>query len=269
MTNLKEYDKENIHENCRKAIQPYLANPEFNPEFIYAKSTAAAGLCAWVINIMKFYEVFKEVEPKRLALEDANAELAAAQDKLAGIQAKITELEKSLGKLTAKFQEATEAKLRCQAEADATNLTIELANRLVNGLASENVRWAESIKELNIKKNMLPGDTLLVSSFVSYLGCFTKSYRVDLIAKYWTKYLQSKKDEIPTSDELQPLSLLTDDASIAGWNNEGLPNDLMSIENATILTNCERWPLIIDPQLQGIKWIKNRYQENLKVGSRI
>jgi dynein heavy chain len=39
----------------------------------------------------------------------------------------------------------------------------------------------------------------------------------------------------------------------------------MSTENATILTSCERWPLMIDPQLQGIKWIKNRYGADLKV----
>ena len=33
----------------------------------------------------------------------------------------------------------------------------------------------------------------------------------------------------------------------------------MSRQNAAILINCERWPLMIDPQLQGIKWIKARY----------
>jgi len=59
--------------------------------------------------------------------------------------------------------------------------------------------------------------------------------------------------------------MLTDPATVAGWNNEGLPNDRMSTENATILTNSERWPLMIDPQLQGIKWIKSKYGENLVV----
>lgn len=45
----------------------------------------------------------------------------------------------------------------------------------------------------------------------------------------------------------------------------GLPTDRMSSENAMILTNSSRWPLIIDPQLQGIKWIKNKYGQDLRV----
>ena len=52
---------------------------------------------------------------------------------------------------------------------------------------------------------------------------------------------------------------------IAQWNNEDLPSDRMSTENATILLNAERWPLMIDPQLQGIKWIKTREGKQLKI----
>lgn len=54
-----------------------------------SKSTAAAGLCSWCLNIVRFYEVYCEVEPKRLALAEANAELAEAQEKLARIKKKI------------------------------------------------------------------------------------------------------------------------------------------------------------------------------------
>lgn len=60
------------------------------------------------------------------------------------------------------------------------------------------------------------------------------------------------------------MTLLTDDADVATWNNQGLPSDRMSTENATILCNTERWPLIVDAQLQGIKWIKNKYGSELK-----
>jgi dynein heavy chain len=36
-------------------------------------------------------------------------------------------------------------------------------------------------------------------------------------------------------------------------------------ENATILMNSQRWPLMIDPQLQGIKWIKAMQGGEMKV----
>lgn len=66
-----------------------LEDPEFQPDLVASKSYAAAGLCSWVLNIVKFYEVYCEVEPKRQALSKANAELAAAQEKLTAIKNKI------------------------------------------------------------------------------------------------------------------------------------------------------------------------------------
>jgi len=262
---LINYDKENIHENCLKAIKPYLDNPEFDPEFIRGKSFAASGLCAWAVNIVRFYQIFCEVEPKRQALKKANDELQAARNKLAQIKAKITALNNNLAELTAQFEEATAAKLKCQQEAEATESTISLANRLVGGLQSENVRWAESVQNFKVQEQMMTGDVLIITAIVSYVGYFTKPYRQLLLNKQWLPFLKQLKVPIPITEELDFMSLLTDEAVIANWNNEGLPSDRMSTENATILTNCQRWPLMVDPQLQGIKWIKNKYGDDLKV----
>ncbi len=52
-------------------------------------NSSSLGLCSWVINIIGFFDVFCDVEPKRKALQSANDELAAAQDKLSKIKAKI------------------------------------------------------------------------------------------------------------------------------------------------------------------------------------
>lgn len=57
-------------------------DPEFDPQKILAKSTAASGLCAWVINIYRFYNVYLIVGPKQKALRDAQSELKAAQEKM-------------------------------------------------------------------------------------------------------------------------------------------------------------------------------------------
>ena len=86
---LLNYDKENIHESNLKAVQTYLDNKEFDSDLVKGKSLAAGGLCAWTINVIRFYHVYCDVEPKRLSLAQANAELAAAEDKLSKIKAKI------------------------------------------------------------------------------------------------------------------------------------------------------------------------------------
>ncbi|KAM4697873.1 dynein axonemal heavy chain 11-like [Rhinophrynus dorsalis] len=266
LQNLINFEKEHIPDATVKAIKDdYLSDPEFNPEFVRTKSSAAAGLCAWVINIIRFHEVYCEVDIKRQSLTQANTDLVIAAEKLEVIQKKLEELDTSLAALTTAFERATAEKIRCQEEVNRTNKTIELANRLVKGLESENVRWAQSVALYHEQEHTLCGDVLLTAAFISYAGSFSKKYRYELVEHLWMPFLRSQKIPIPMTEGLDPISMLTDDATIAEWNNEGLPSDTMSIQNGTILANCERWPLMIDPQLQGIKWIKSRYGSRLKV----
>lgn len=116
LDSLINYDKENIHPDVIKAIQTYLDDPEFDPEFVRSKSTAAAGLCSWVINIVRFFEVFCQVEPKRRALTEANIELENAREKEATVKAKVKALEATLQQLTTEFERANSEKSDCQRE---------------------------------------------------------------------------------------------------------------------------------------------------------
>ncbi|XP_078035551.1 dynein beta chain, ciliary-like isoform X3 [Augochlora pura] len=265
LSQLRNYDKENIHAEVVKAIQPYINNKEFDPEIIYSKSQAAAGLCSWVRNIMVFHYINETVKPLRAALAQANSELKSAMDHLNSLRARLAELQKVLDVLGERMNTALQEKQKCQDEADATALTIDLANRLVNGLASEKIRWTETVETLTNSGVTVPGDILLVTAFLSYMGCFTRKYRYDLMYDNWLPFLENLDVKIPRTPDLDILGLLSDDAQIAEWNNQGLPTDKMSSENATILMNSSRWPLMIDPQLQGLKWIKNRYGDDLKV----
>ena len=56
--------------------------------------------------------------------------------------------------------------------------------------------------------------------------------------------------------------VLGDPVQIRDWNINGLPADSLSIENGIIVTQAKRWPLMIDPQSQGNKWIKAMEKEN-------
>lgn len=50
---------------------------------------------------------------------------------------------------------------------------------------------------------------------------------------------------------------LGEPVKIQQWNINGLPKDDTSIENGIIIEQARRWPLMIDPQTQANKYIKN------------
>ena len=61
-------------------------------------------------------------------------------------------------------------------------------------------------------------------------------------------------------------AILGEPVKMREWLLAGLPNDSLSIDNAIVVANARRWPLMIDPQGQANKWIKNlERSSNLQV----
>lgn len=183
MDTLKNYDKDNIKENTIRQLRPILSKPTFKPTLIATKSQAMSGLCEWVNNMVGYYEVYKNIKPKKIAVQEANNAVKSAQMKLKHLRDKITKLENDTLVITRQFDEANERKNKALADYQRTMNEIDLANRLINGLESESKRWTESVKALNAKKETNAGNILLVSVFISYAGAFSKAFRNELMVK--------------------------------------------------------------------------------------
>uniref|UniRef100_A0A061RCW1 Flagellar alpha dynein n=1 Tax=Tetraselmis sp. GSL018 TaxID=582737 RepID=A0A061RCW1_9CHLO len=186
--------------------------------------------------------------------------LADANQKLEEVQTRVAELNAMVADLEQQFAEATKEKEDAIAEKERCERKLNLANRLITALASEGERWAITVDQLKADYEVLTGDMLFSAAFVSYAGPFTSNFRADMI-KVWLDFMQEKGVTM-TEGLTDPLKLLADDAQVAGWVREGLPSDPTSVQNGTILMNTERWPLMLDPQLQGIVWIKERESKN-------
>jgi len=231
-----------------------------SPIVIGGRSLAAGGLANWVVNIIKYDDCYQMITPLRNNLAEALAKLAAATAIVKECDDLVANLEAKLAKLTSEFEEATKEKNELVANAELTEKKLVMAERLIGGLASEKVRWASSIKSMKENARLLIGDTVCAAAFVSYIGAFSAPFRMKLTDDIWIPDMQTR--EIPCTEGGKPLDLLADASQRAVWNNENLPADNLSIENAAIITACARWPLMIDPQLQGVTWIKTREQAN-------
>jgi dynein heavy chain len=187
------------------ACRPYLALEHFTQEAMERKSKAAAGLCVFVLNIVMYFDVVISVEPKRESLRVALSELENANTKLAETNAFVAELNATLAKLEGEFNVVVDEKNRVVAEAAKLQGKLDMAQRLMNALGSEGDRWTNSITAMKVQTELIVGDVLMASAFVSYGGCFNKKYRDVLINKTFAPFFLAEK--IPTSPDIDPLKL--------------------------------------------------------------
>jgi dynein heavy chain len=116
---------------------------------------------------------------------------------------------------------------------------------LVGGLADENKRWGHNVETYKVDRTTMIGNALVSAAFVSYIGPFSYLFRQKLWKDTWLPDIISKN--IPYTEGVDPLKVLATDADQAKWKTEGLPADRISLENASVITSCKRYPLMIDP----------------------
>ncbi|XP_056445731.1 dynein axonemal heavy chain 12 isoform X2 [Gadus chalcogrammus] len=260
LRDLRIYDKDNIPVAVMQKIRSeYMTNPDFDPTIVAKASSAAEGLCKWIKAMEVYDRVAKVVGPKKANLEEAQQSLATTMALLDQKRGELKEVEDRLANLQKTFVEKTEEKAQLEFQVDLCARKLERAEKLIGGLGGEKTRWSKAADELQHTYDTLTGDVLISAGVIAYLGAFTSGFRQDC-AKIWTKLCQSKK--IPSSDEFSLSKTLGDPIKIRAWNIAGLPTDSFSIDNGVIVSNSRRWPLMIDPQGQANKWVKNSEKEN-------
>lgn len=260
---LKDFDATAIDEETLRKLAPILGKPYFTSDQMEKASKAAANLCEWVINIVQYKRVHMKVQPKLDDQKRAGEQLAIANAKLKKVEDQVAAMQAKLKLVTDQLQAKVEEANRMEADAAITANRLDLAQRLMSGLTDEGKRWEASVKGLEERARTLVGDVLLSAAFVSYIGAFNQKFRLELWRDRWLPDMAARN--IPMTPGVDPLKILADESDFAKWKNHGLAADRMSLENGAIVTSSKRWPLMIDPQLQGIKWIRNQIKDLIVV----
>ncbi|XP_052285538.1 dynein axonemal heavy chain 12-like isoform X2 [Dreissena polymorpha] len=259
LPDLKEYDKDNIAPAIMQKIRKeFIGNPEFDPAKVANASSAAEGLCKWIMAMEIYDRVAKVVAPKKARLAEAEAELNATMKTLNAKRAELAAVEKKLADLKATFKEMTDKKAQLEFQVDLCGKKLVRAEKLIGGLGGEKSRWTKAAEILQNTFDNLIGDVLISAGVIAYLGPFTSAFRDRATHEWVEKCLAAK---IPCSKEFSLSKCLGEPIKIQAWNIFGLPRDAFSIDNGVIVANSRRWPLMIDPQGQANKWVKNMEKE--------
>jgi dynein heavy chain len=262
LTNLKSFDKDNVKDSIIAKISKFIKSPSFAADEVSKVSKAAGALCVWCHAIHLYAGVAKEVAPKRARLKTAQDGLAMKQQDLTKAKNALEVATTKLAKLREQYDCSVSKKNQLTSEALDLEDKLSRAEKLINGLSGEYIRWTKSIHDIENQSSTILGDVVISSAFLSYAGPFDAEYRSKLLTM-WASDVKSKNMQM--SQGFATSNFLSSSIDVREWNSQGLPKDDFSTENAIIVTQSSRWPLLIDPQGQGYSWIKSMEGNTLKL----
>eukprot|EP01035_Chromulina_nebulosa_P020290 gene20290-26338_t len=229
-------------------------DPNFTPAAIERSSKACTAICMWARAMYKYHFVALGVAPKRARLKEAEDELTIVMEQLAVAKATLQEVNDRLASLEKAFNEAVEKKDMLEKKEASCKIQLLNADKLVGGLGGEETRWKQTVELLKEAYVNILGDVIVSAATISYLGPFTADFRSNLV-KSWQDGL--KGYGIPHSANCNLESTLSDPVKVRSWQLCSLPSDSLSTQNAIIMDNGRRWPLLIDPQGQANRYIRS------------
>jgi dynein heavy chain len=259
MNALMTFDKDNVPESIIDKIQPYIQSESFTPQAVAKVSKACTSLCMWVRAMEKYYWVAKAVAPKKAKLREAEDSLRVTMESLDRAKQRLQAVEDNIRGLERKYDDMLAKKDEYQRKVQDCEAKLDRAQKLIGGLGGEKDRWTATIRSLAVDFDNLVGDVLLSAGVVAYQGSFTGPYRAQL-TRQWREKISVM--QVPHTPNCSLTSTLGDPVAVRMWNVHGLPSDAHSVENGIIISRARRWPLMIDPQGQANRWVKNMEMEN-------
>ncbi|KAH8295402.1 hypothetical protein KR018_010894 [Drosophila ironensis] len=227
-------------------------------------SIAGAGLLKFVKAVLGFFDVYREVKPKKERVEFLVEEQDVQIKLLNHLNSEIQKLEEKLAELNENFAVSMKQMKALTEMMQQAERRLIASDKLISGLSSELIRWSKEMASLGQQLIDSLGVCLISASFLAYTGAFTWEFRKTMVFDDWLEDILSLG--IPMKTPFKIDGYLTTDVEISQWSNEGLPPDELSIQNGILTMRASRFPLCIDPQLQALKWIRKREtKNNLKI----
>lgn len=249
------FDARQVSKGMRTQVNKLIEKKpmSFEQANIQSVSRAAAPLAAWVRANVKYSEVLLKVEPLTSELNVLMQKLNKSQQRVAECQRQLDELDHSVQALNQNFAKKTQEAESLKFDLKRAEDTLFAAQKLLQQLSGENERWKKQVQILEQEMSLVPIKSLLSSAYITYLGGANETIR----EKNVKEWLQQTR-----LNEFNFRTFLCSESQLLTWKKEGLPADSLSMENAIMILNAVRTPLIIDPATTATEWLKKTLKQS-------
>lgn len=250
------YDARKITPEMRAKVEKLMNSKgnSFEQSVIYRVSVAAAPLAAWVRANMAYSKVLEKVAPLESELSGLQGSIEESARLITQYEQELKTCEQQVSTLKTDFAKKTSEAETLRVGLEKAEGTVNAARNLLDKLGGEKGRWQSQVKTLEGDLAQLPLHSLMTSAYVTYLPMLPEEAR-NKVQEDWIKLLGIQQYDLSR--------FMSTESEMLKWKGEGLPADRLSMQNAIIILNSVRTPLVIDPSSQACEWLKTHLSARL------
>lgn len=241
-----------------KMRREYLSKPGYDFETINRASKACGPLAKWVIAQVHFSDILDRVGPLRDEVDSLEAQAEETKQQAVHLTEMIRELEADIERYKNEYAALISETQAIKTEMERVQKRVDRSIQLLDSLGSEKTRWDAASSSFDAQMSTIIGDALLCAAFLTYAGFFDQAYR-ELMWAGWKARIASAG--LKFKAEISPVDYLSTAEDRLQWQNMGLPNDSLAMENVIILRRCRRTALVIDPSGQAKSFLLEMFKE--------
>lgn len=255
---LLSYDVEAcVNDKVLAQILPICTSPGFEKGMFTSLHELAGFLCEWVQAWASFAKDIVLAGPKFAQLMQEREAFTSAQNDVRARRREIQVQETTNMKVNALRHVSELERQEIEGRLQDNVSTLQMVGSVWKVLASSRKVWRERYEYFTAFSAQWMGDLMLSTSALAYASATSGAFRAYLRTQ-WAIELR-KQCLIHSPDRQLHETFLIDSVTLSRWHLDGLPRgDASAIENATIVSTCFRFPVLIDPHGMATKWLMKR-----------
>ncbi|KAJ3070332.1 Cytoplasmic dynein 2 heavy chain 1 [Podochytrium sp. JEL0797] len=252
---IMNFNARNINPAVRDSVYALMKSKgdSFEDAVIRRASVAAAPLCLWVKANLQYSSVLERIGPLEADLAKLSKSLDASKERVAKLKTSLDEVDKNVAALREDFGGKTRDAETLRNNLERASTTIKSSQDLLNKLSGEGKRWNQQAKEIKGLMAGLSKSALVASGFIIYLSGTSEDTRLKLINEW---------KSLAGVDDFNFRKVMSTESDQLSWKSEGLPGDILSVENAISVLYNGNTSFLVDPAMQATSWLKTHLKDS-------